>query len=319
MPQFVVFLENDGLQKCITASAEEAGAIVFKSFQNKYTKKLFKIHNAWPLNKKHELPFKFVWFRRCLKDMVIGANEDIYFVFYESFHMTYSRAFLKHIKKKFPTAKLVFVFLNPVNDLKIEKYNSVKEFFDAGVAIYDEDAQKYNLLLNEYYCYKPPVLGENDIAKSDVFFVGANKGRLPRLIEAFEKMSSAGLACDFHITDVDEQEQKYKDKIEYNRWMTYEEALQRLENTECALEVLQDNDYYFSIRTIEAMHFHKKLLTTNKNIVDYGFYNTDIIQIFDDAKDIDTEFVKRKIPEDRYPSSNLWSFAAFEKKLIENV
>lgn len=317
--QFVVYLENDGLQKCITSAAKSAGAIVFRPFKKTFAKKLFRLHNTWRINKRWELPFKFLWYRRCLDERKLDKNGEIVFVFYECFYMTYSRKYLKHLKKKFPNSKFCYVFLNPVNQDKIEKYNAMKEYFDAGVAIFRKDAEKYGMLLHEYYSYLPPKVSKNFEYDSDVFFVGANKGRLTRLLEVYEKLTATGLKCDFHITEVDLQDMRYSESIVYNKRMTYEEALQRMINTKCALEIIQDNDFYFSIRTIEAMNFKKKLLTTNKGITNYGFYNPSIIQVFDSVNDIDPEFIRSIVSEERFPNPQLWSFESFEEYLEWNL
>ncbi len=317
--RFVVFLEDDGLHKCIISAAEKANAIVFRSFKSAFAKKLFRLHNTWKLNKRCELPFKFVWYRRCLDESLLDVNEEIVFVFYECFYMTYSKKYLRHLKKKFPNSKFCYVFLNPVSKEKHQKYSAIKEFYDAGVAVFKQDAEKYGLLLHEYYCYLPPVVSENSQYESDVFFVGANKGRLPRVLDVYEKLTEAGLKCDFHITDVEPQDMKYSEDIVYNKRMTYEEALQRMLRTKCALEVIQDNDFYFSIRTIEALNFKKKLLTTNKSIVNYGLYNPEIIQVFERAEDINTEFITSSVSNDNFPNPELWSFESFEEYLERNL
>lgn len=317
--QFVVYLEDDGLHKCILSAAKSADAIVFRPFKNAFAKILFRLHNTWRMNKRWELPLKFLWYRRCLDERKLDKNAEIVFVFYECFYMTYSRKYLKHLKKKFSNSKFCYVFLNAVNQEKIQKYNAVKEYFDAGVAIFRRDAERYGLLLHEYYCYLPPKVSINSEFDSDVFFVGANKGRLPRLLEVYEKLTAAGIKCDFHITEVDPQDMRYSENIVYNKRMTYEEALQRMNSTKCALEIIQDNDFYFSIRTIEALNFKKKLLTTNKSITDYGFYNPAIIQVFDSVDDINPEFIRSIVSEEKFPNPQPWSFESFEEYLERNL
>lgn len=317
--KFVVFLDNEGLQSCICSAAEKAGAIVFKSFHSQLVKKIFAIHNAWKLNKYMELPFKSLWFRRCFNEELFDADEKIYFLFYESFYLAYSKKYLRHLRKKFPKAKFCYIFLNPIDERKSVKYNSIKKYYDAGVAIYREDVKKYGLLLNEYYCYSPPEIDENTEYGSDVFFVGVNKGRLERMISVYELLSKSGLKCDFHMTEVEEGEQKYKDYIVYNKKMSYTEYLQRLNNSKCLLEILQDDASYFSIRTIEAMQFHKKLLTTNETIKYYDFYDERIIRVFKNVSDIDVNFIRQLVTKDLFPNDYLWSFEAFEEYLVSNI
>jgi hypothetical protein len=65
--------------------------------------------------------------------------------------------------------------------------------------------------------------------------------------------------------------------------------------TNCILEVVQNNQAAVTLRTLEAIYYGKKLLTNNKNIKKYSFYNPKYIQVFSDVNEIDFDFVKKKI------------------------
>lgn len=59
--------------------------------------------------------------------------------------------------------------------------------------------------------YRLPNIDQDDLDNSDVFFVGANKGRLRLLLSIYDKLSNAGLKCDFFICGV-EKKIKYFEK-----------------------------------------------------------------------------------------------------------
>lgn len=64
--------------------------------------------------------------------------------------------------------------------------------------------------------------------------------------------------------------------------LTYEENIQKSINADIILEINHLGQSGVSLRTIEAILLNKKLITTNKSIVEYEFYNPDQIFILDD-------------------------------------
>ena len=76
-----------------------------------------------------------------------------------------------------------------------------------------------------------------------------------------------------------------------------------------------ENQNGLTIRTFEALHQKRKLVTTNKNIKYYNFYCDDNIFIVDDDKLQDNEFYKKPFNED-YCLSNDYSIKKFVIKLI---
>lgn len=61
----------------------------------------------------------------------------------------------------------------------------------------------------------------------------------------------------------------------------------------CILEVLQQDQAGSSLRYFEAVCYNKKLLTTNKDIVNYPFYDSRYMKVFTDLSDIDMQWVKK--------------------------
>ena len=85
-----------------------------------------------------------------------------------------------------------------------------------------------------------PEINQGSLSESDVFFIGANKGRYKHLLLIYDKLSNAGLKCDFFICDVAKKEQIKKDGIVYNKRITYDEVLKHIKASKCVLEVLQN-------------------------------------------------------------------------------
>lgn len=320
MDKFVYLLYGNAYEGCIrNALRDVANAYTFVPFKNEFVRKAHIIHNCRPLNSLVELPLKQPWFNRALRGMELYREDKIYFLLYESFHLSYSRHFLQYLKIRFPNCKLCFMFLNPVIDLIWEKIQKEADLLDAIITFNQKDAEKYNIVFSEDQPYKLPIYEDPEIPESDVFFIGADKGRLPKLITIYEKLKSAGLRCDFHIVGVDEDQKKYSDDIVYNQKISYTEVLARVNATKCVLEVLQNNENYLSIRTSEALQYHRKLLTESTIVKKYDFYNPDIIQVFDKAENIDTEFVKKEVEKSLFEKELPGQAKTFHRFLEENI
>ena len=69
-------------------------------------------------------------------------------------------------------------------------------------------------------------------------------------------------------------------------WMDYKEVIDIVKQSNCILEVVQEGQNGITLRTMEAVCYGKKLLTNNKNIVKYPFYDSKYISVFEDIDDI---------------------------------
>ena len=213
-----------------------------------------------------------------------------------------------------------------INELPLWQY--VKDYYDAAVTMNRYDAEKYGFLFCEYW---PALLPDKafEVEKaSDVFFCGAAKDRLNKILSVYERLTDAGLKCDFWITGVPKKEQKYSPSIHYteevtNHWLSYDEILQRDMNTKCILEILPFGQNYSSLRVCEALWYHKKLLTTNINAPQEWFYHPEIVKVFTNAQNIDTSFITQPLnTEDEqriFGHMKIGDFGIFADWLIKNA
>lgn len=209
----------------------------------------------------------------------------------------------------------------------IKSWNSIKDYYDAGITFNRRDAEELDLLFTDYW---PCILPEKKFEpenQSDVFFVGQAKDRLRKILSVYEKLKDAGLKCDFWVSGVPESERRYSHDIHYvsrstMNFLTYDEVLQHVMNTKCVLEILPFGQNYSSLRMNESLWYHKKLLTTNLEAPSEWFYNPEIVQVFSDAKDIDTDFISQLSPEDEhriYDGMNIGDWNIFADFIIKNV
>ena len=80
--------------------------------------------------------------------------------------------------------------------------------------------------------------------------------------------------------------------------MPYPEVVAEAKKSNCLLEVVREGQTGPSFRYYEAVCYNKKLLTNNKNAVNFPFYNPEYMHVFEKPEDIDWEWVKERIPVD---------------------
>lgn len=126
-----------------------------------------------------------------------------------------------------------------------------------------DDAKKYSMRFVDTYLF--PVEDSKYEINTDLFYVGIER---PQRTELLEYIKSAliqyNLTFDFHIM-------KFNDKK--NR-MSYKKVLEHSQHAKVIVDLNRENQAGLTIRPIEALILKKKLITNNKNIKNFDFYNS---------------------------------------------
>ena len=257
---------------------------------NKLLTFLYKAHFSAALNRHKDMPFKSIWNKMMFRRR-FATERPICFVFFIRRCYLLKYGLMEYLKGKYPDAKFVCHYQDLVAHCTDVSVDYIKEKFDLVLSFDQQDAKQYSL---EYYplVYSDyEVHADKDIPESDVFFVGKAKDRLDDIISAYERLSEAGLRCDFHITGVKEEDRRLTDRIDYCDKMPYLENLKRIKASRCLLEVMQKGGHGYTLRACEAIMYDRKMLTNNPEIKQAPFFNPNNISVFDSAEDIDPSFV----------------------------
>ncbi len=257
---------------------------------NKLLTFLYKAHFSGALNRFFDFPFKSIWngmmFRRRFT-----TKRPICFIFFIRRCYLLKYGLMEHLKKRYPDAKFVCHYQDLVEHCTDVSVDYIKEKFDLVFSFDQQDAKKYGF---EYYPLVYSDYKVNDdptIEQSDVYFVGKAKDRLDDIIEAYERLSYAGLKCDFHITGVKAEDRRLSDRIDYCDKMPYIENLKRIKATRCLLEVMQKGGHGYTLRACEAIMYDRRLLTNNPEVKRAPFYLSNNIAVFNKVSDIDPTFI----------------------------
>lgn len=263
--------------------------------QNRLLNLIYRFHTAPQVNRYIKLPLKHLYNG---KYFVNDFNNNLPLCF---FFFGYARGqilewgYYDYIKSKFPEAKLVCYFQDLIGSNVNLSFDHFRRYFDLILSFDHGDAQTYK---TEYYplvySSKCPFDLSAEYPKSDVFFVGKAKNRMPEIIAAFEKLTASGLRCDFHITEAEEDYRPYDGEIQYCDFMPYKEYLCRLKAANCILEIMQHGGRGYTLRAGEAIAYRKKLLSNNAQLYDAPFYRKDYVSVFENPDDIDIDFVNKQ-------------------------
>ena len=184
---------------------------------------------------------------------------------------------VRYINKISPDKRVIVWYWNPIcKSVDLEKFQQ----FNCEIWVFDEnDADKLSLNHNTQYYFSGIDINSASLRQSqcDVFFVGADKGRLKYLEDIRKNLTNMGVSVDFHITSsskIDIKNSVYKPRI------SYAEVLDRISGCKVILDVVSQNQSGLTLRPLESIFYKKKLITNDKSIVNRDFYNKNNIHVF---------------------------------------
>lgn len=222
---------------------------------------------------KFQLPFQSIWYGDWKKDFL---NYDCILL-----HGTWLAEDIPHwmrlqAKKAGKDIKIIWWYWNTVVEAdhpdRVSEQDCEKWSFDK------EDCKKYGMHYNTQYYFKTfqlPIEKE----KYDIYFLGTEGGRKKIIGELNTKFQNMGLKTDIHIvTDSIEENDPYRELLQVNK-LSYQENLQHIAQSKAVLEILRDGQSGQSLRALECLFYHKKLITNDIRIMEYDYYHKDNIFI----------------------------------------
>ncbi|MDZ4180231.1 MAG: hypothetical protein U1E29_13530 [Coriobacteriia bacterium] len=251
---------------------------------------LKKLSTSFKVNAVLRVPLQSIWARYEISQCRPGRGDRHIFVCFES-PEGLNPAYLQYVRRAYPRSALCLILLNPLDENVSERLNRVESLYDVIITCNEADATRRGWLYHpDCYSRVPSEIGA--VAQSDVCFIGTAKDRVATAHAVYTRIRETGLACDFWIVGK-EQEYPESDGFRYlSRMLPYSEYLARIGATKCILEIVARDAHYCTLRTMEAVTYEKKLLTTNRMIVEEPFFQAENIQVFRNAEDIDVGFIQ---------------------------
>jgi hypothetical protein len=199
----------------------------------------------------------------------------------------YSLEIAKYIRQR-SNKKIIHWYWNTVSTQHVDP-DKIRGY-DAELCSFDEnDCKCYQMNYLSTYYFSTIHLKQNKIVQ-DIFFVGADKGRLDKLLEWKKIFEDQGLKVNYHITASSELKKIGTYLFQPN--ILYTEVLVGISKSRAILDYVQAGQTGLTQRPLEAFFHKKKLITNNANIIKYDFYNEGNIFILDrDNVDSLKEFI----------------------------
>lgn len=261
-----------------------------------FTKILIKLHQIL------KLPFYEIWFPELKKALDSETTKII------NFSQTQIEL-AKILKKKFPKSKKILWCWDNLKSAQVEFLNKK---YDEIWTFDREEALKYNINYHpQFYWNKKSDSKKNDY---DLVFIGVDKNRI-EMIEKMDKYFSDNNLNSF-IYILPDKKKKYNEiykKYLKEKTLKYEEIRKITENSKSILEINKKGQSGLTLRSLEALFFEKKLITNNKNIEKYSFYNKNNIFIIKDQNLNDKELSEiidfLKIPYEKVSKEIIFEYS----------
>lgn len=233
------------------------------------------------------IPFEKLWYGSWKKslldyDMIIA------------FDSVFNEKIVKYMSsKKKNTTRLIFWHWNIVKDLKQERILKSTMPICEHWTFDTNDARKYSMKINNQFFF------EQDINKNigeifDLYFVGNDKARIDILLKF--KILCDELGLNSKISVIPDSTSMSECELYVSKEIPYGKVIDSIKKSRCILEICQDGQSGLTARALEAMFLGKKLITNNKSISQFEFYNNQNILIIDNnllgLKGIMTDFIR---------------------------
>ena len=160
-----------------------------------------------------------------------------------------------------------------------------------------KDAQEngFQYTMNVYSRHEPAPDGE----ESDIYFSFFGLDRFDFVREAGDYLKEGHVRCRFvHVGEPAREKSECGVIEQVPGRLDYFDILRDAAASNCLLEILRPGQCGSTLRYYEAVCYNKKLLTTNRNVVNLPFYDPRFMKIFEKPSDIDCEWVRRREPVD---------------------
>jgi hypothetical protein len=231
------------------------------------------------------------------------------------------------LKAKLPQTEFVFFTWDSVSAYPI--IEGKFKVFDRCYSFDSEDCVRYNVrFLPLFYSYQPSLAADSQKESYDYSFLGTiKKGKYPVIRDIVAQLKthySKGYIYMFlqshlvyryyKLTDKDFRKAKKKD-FRYER-LDGKTSNAIFEASKIVIDVAMAGQNGLTIRSFDALHLKKKLITNNPNIKKYPFYTPDNILVYEGGPmDFSSPFFTKPFNED-FALSDSYSLKSFVSVLL---
>ena len=286
-----------GYDAIVKAKLEELGAIVdlydARANINSIEKAIRKIYSGYYFKKQRQFHGNI---------QIRNADKKYDFIFCND---VLDESILKQYRELYPRASMVLYMDDSVKNMKgIEK---TFRYYDRVLTFDKKDSETYNIVFRPLFFSDVFQNNENETIKTgeeyDISFVGTchsdrlniiNKIRdnYPDLKFFFFCYLQSWFMYYYHYLFEKEYRKVSKQFFKFHS-MSINDVASIMRRSKCVLDIQHPDQTGLTMRTIETVGSKKKIITTNKDIINYDFYDPSNILIIDrNNPQINREFIR---------------------------
>lgn len=290
--------------------------------------------NAWVkaairINKKLIQTYIKRYFDEVMKTVSSKKYDVVFLISGQS--LSFSEDMIAHIKEFQPRAK--FVLYQWDSQTNFPYIKRVQHFFDKCYSFDRKDTEETPTLnfLPLFYSRVYEELGAKNKKdfKNDFCFIGTAHPKKYKFINMMSEQLKAVYPKQFiyfffpspivyFYRKVMNKELRGAKYSEFHfEPLTGQKMNDVYETSRCVLDSAQAGQFGLTIRVLEALGAKKKLITTNKDIVNYDFYRPENIYVYEGHIDLDNVFFKEEYKEVDKEIYEKYSLRSWLKKIVE--
>lgn len=171
---------------------------------------------------------------------------------------------------------------------KIPTDKSVLSKFDVVYSFDQEDCRKFGFEKIENFHFFDSI-DQNITPKYDAVFLGTLDSRIEKINAVIKTLKeNNNKSVKAYLYSNAKKDVIFSKNIEiFSDVIPFKNAYQYALNGKVIIDIGHDNQSGLSFRFFEAMAFRKKIITTNKSVINYDFYRSDNIFIIEDIDEIE--------------------------------
>lgn len=201
----------------------------------------------------------------------------------------YNLSLLKTLLNNYNSENIILYYMNIITS---KNEYMMKLFLKDNIYTFDKnDSNTYDICFM-HTPYSDNIMLTKNKLEIDTLFLGRAKSRINEIISLKHLLDSLGLNNRFLVLDTDTKE------IKIDLFMPYYNYLELVSKSKCLIELNQKNQNGCSLRFMESLFLHKKLITNNIHVTEDPYYNENNVYILNnDTRDL-KEFINAPYIDD---------------------
>lgn len=171
---------------------------------------------------------------------------------------------------------------------KYPKQIEIAYFFDEVYSYEKEDIEKYNFIETSNFIYDEVI--ENEEIIYDIFNVSSYDTRIDEIDTLSTRLVEAGLKIYFVLFYFEKL--VYKNLQSVTKYLSLQETKKLIAQSKAMIDIQRKDQKGLSFRTFESLGYRKKLITTNKQVKSFDFYNPNNMLVIN-SDNVNIEEIKK--------------------------